>query len=208
MTHASPMSAVANDDIEILLPVEVDTNRVLVALAAAARSRFGAADDGDHRAAAGRRGVALRLRQPDRLDRRGCVDRVHLGGDDRRRHRDASQRAPAADAVPRHAAGRHARLRACVCAGGGRGLPGRAGASGLRVRAGGVVHHARRRWSIPNTFRVAAIAFGVVAMLAIVLRLRGAHGVEAASGRSPRCWWRRWPRCAAGCRRSWRSWAC
>ena len=29
MTHSSPTSAVANDDIEILLPAEVDTNRVL-----------------------------------------------------------------------------------------------------------------------------------------------------------------------------------
>ena len=60
-------------------------------------------------------------------------------------------------------------LRPCVRAGGGRGVPDRDAASrptSSRRRSGS---SPRRRWSIPNTFRVAAIAFGVVAMLAIVL---------------------------------------
>ena len=100
MTHSSPLSAVANDDIEAQLPAEAETNRALskwfvplevvaallmvvivVLLLGGVVSRYV-------------------FRSPTRLDRRGRVDRVPLGGDDRRCDRDASQRAPAADAGP------------------------------------------------------------------------------------------------------------
>ena len=59
---------------------------------------------------------------------------------------------------------------------------------------------------ISNTFRVAALLFGIVAMLAIVLVMRRAR-CRSRTCSLPPWWWPRWPRCAAGCRRSSRNWA-
>ena len=127
--------------------------------------------------------------QPDRLDRRGGVARVHLAGDDRRGDRDAPQRAPAADAVPRQAAAARARLRPRVRAGGGRGVPRRAWCTrpASTSRRKMVDHHARARHP-QHASASRRSPSASLAMLAIVLVYACAHGSKPHLLGGRGCW--------------------
>ena len=108
--------------------------------------------------------------------------------------------------VVERAAGARARRSSGARAGGGRGVPGRHAAPGLRVRPRGVGDHARRRWASPTASASRRSPSALLAMLAVVLVYAWRVGAAAQPGASRRlvvaalaalCRWR--------CRRSWRS---
>ena len=193
------MSAVANDNVELPLPAEVDTNRAV--------SRWMLPLEGARRAAdAGRSSCccwaawcrAMSSRSPiiwidELVSHRRSSGLAMLGA----AHRAASQRAPAADAVRRRLpAGTRDFVHAFALVAGG-GLPGRAG----RTRPSS---YAQEEWFITHA---GAGHPEHLPRRGARLRRRGDAGDRAASTpartvreagtwSAPPCWWRRWPRCA------------
>ena len=158
-------------------------------------------------AAARRRGGALRVLAAGGLDRRDRLAVLPVAGDARRGDRDAPQRAPAADAGGRARARALARLRAglrAVRGGGHAAGAGLARRSSTRARSG---PSTRPSSSLPNALRVSAIAFGVLAMLALVVAfaLRTVSPAQLGCGGAAGRRAGRWP--AGSARPSCSSWA-